>query len=320
MTKKPLKVIAGDPKNPLIINDIKIPCFVLENETRVITRNSLSSAFNSIKGGRDERAGAIDKPSNIVLPKNKEESEKNIVNLPRFLTRKWIQPFISDELMQVLNTPLLMDNPYGGGVMYGWDVSILVKICSAILDSKDAGVTTRRQENIVNRASAIMKGIALVGIVALVDEATGYQDIRSKKSLAEILEKFIAKELRPWIKTFPDEFYIELSRLWGYEKPKKGSSRPKFFASLTNKLIYKELAPGVLEELQRLNPILENGNRSKKHHQLLSENFGVIKLREQITRVVTLLEVAQSKDHFNMLYESRYGSGQLFIDFYYRGY
>jgi len=39
-----------------------------------------------------------------------------------------------------------------------------------------------------------------VGIIALVDEATGYQRLREELALASILEKFIAKEPQPWTK------------------------------------------------------------------------------------------------------------------------
>ena len=48
-----------------------------------------------------------------------------------------------------------------------------------------------------------MRGLARVGIIALVDEATGFQRIREERALATILEKFIAKEIQPWAMTFP---------------------------------------------------------------------------------------------------------------------
>jgi hypothetical protein len=39
------------------------------------------------------------------------------------------------------------------------------------------------------------------------DEATGYQRDRARDALEKILEEFIAKELRPWVPTFPDAYY-----------------------------------------------------------------------------------------------------------------
>ena len=46
------------------------------------------------------------------------------------------------------------------------------------------------------------RSLAKVGIVALVDEVTGYQDARAKDALAKFFEAFVAKELQPWVKTF----------------------------------------------------------------------------------------------------------------------
>ena len=35
MSTEPLEVIAGAPDRPLVIGDIEIPCYVVEDETRV---------------------------------------------------------------------------------------------------------------------------------------------------------------------------------------------------------------------------------------------------------------------------------------------
>ena len=121
--------------------------------------------------------------------------------------------------------------------------------------------------------------------------------------------------MRPWSKEFPDAYYEGIYKLWKYDRPDTQTNHPQFIAQLTNKFIYKPLAPGVLEELQRLNPILENGTRKDKLHQYLSKNFGVIKLREHIIRVVTLFEVATSKENFYRMFQKRFGTGQTYMEF-----
>jgi len=63
----------------------------------------------------------------------------------------------------------------------------------------------------------LIRGLARVGIIALVDEATGYQEVRARQELQRILEAYVQAELRPWIKTFPDEFFKEIYRLQGWE-------------------------------------------------------------------------------------------------------
>jgi hypothetical protein len=51
---------------------------------------------------------------------------------------------------------------------------------------------------------------ARVGIIALVDEATGYQEVRDHEALQEILKRYISEELLVWVRTFPMEFTTPL--------------------------------------------------------------------------------------------------------------
>jgi hypothetical protein len=66
-----------------------------------------------------------------------------------------------------------------------------------------------------------------------------------------------------WL-SFPTEYYENLFRLRGLEFPRDSVKRPKYFGHLTNDIIYKRLAPGVLEELKNVTPKLPSGRR--KHH------------------------------------------------------
>jgi hypothetical protein len=91
------------------------------------------------------------------------------------------------------------------------------------------------------------------------DEATGFQKDRAANALAEILEKFIAKELRPWVATFPNEYYEQLFRLRGLDFPRDSVKRPRYFGHLTNDIIYARLAPKVLEELKSATPRAPDG-------------------------------------------------------------
>jgi hypothetical protein len=67
-----------------------------------------------------------------------------------------------------------------------------------IIDADQKGALPKHLKRIAERAATLQHGFATVGIIALVDEATGYQDVRERDALAKILEKFVAKELRPW--------------------------------------------------------------------------------------------------------------------------
>jgi hypothetical protein len=55
------------------------------------------------------------------------------------------------------------------------------------------------------------------------------------------------EELQPYVPTFQDDYYREIFRLRGLEFPQDTVRRPQYFGSLTNDIVYKRLAPGVLE-------------------------------------------------------------------------
>ena len=150
----------------------------------------------------------------------------------------------------------------------------------------------KQQEHIAEQCEILVRGLARVGIIALVDEATGFQKDRAKDALARILEAFIAKELRPWLKTFPPDFYQEMFRLRGMDYSSDTVQRPRYFGLLTNDMVYDRLAPGVLEQLKRVNPKGEVGRRKHRHFQWLTSNLGYPKLREHLGAVVATMRLS----------------------------
>ena len=100
-----------------------------------------------------------------------------------------------------------------GGRAYGYEATVLVELCEAILAARAAGVLQPQQKNIAQKCEIIVRGLARVGIVALVDEATGFQEVRKRDALHKILEAYIAPELMPWTRRFPPSFYKEMFRV-----------------------------------------------------------------------------------------------------------
>ena len=89
-------------------------------------------------------------------------------------------------------------------------------------------------------AKSLIRGFATVGIIALVDEATGYQDIRVKNALEEILNKFLLEDAKKYAVTYPLELYKQWFRLNGWEwKPENAQKRPSVIGTWTKDLIYK---------------------------------------------------------------------------------
>lgn len=269
-----LRATHDSEDHPLKIGGVEIDCYVLEDKTRVVSQRSMLRALSLTRGGARHEA----------------EQSRVGAELPRFAALMWLKPFISNELEAALSNPILFRGPTG--TAYGYPATILADICDAILKARDAGATGLRQQGIVQQADLLVRGFARVGIVALVDEATGYQADRARDALAKILEAFIAKELQPYVETFPVAYYEHIFRLRGLEFPNGTVRRPKYFGTLTNDIVYKRLAPKVLEELKRVK--IEEGKPRDKLFQRLTSNIGYPKLREHLGSVVTIMKLSKN--------------------------
>ena len=287
MEKQLLEVIAGSLEKPLVIGEVKISCFVLSNKARVISQQGLRDALGFSRRGGPKSTGAEISNANGDSPKFSKEKAITDVNLPGFLSSNWLRPYISEELLGVLKSPIRFNYR---GLTYGYPATILADLCEAILEAEMDGATTSRQAEFVRRSHLLMTGFARVGVIGLVDEATGYQEVRENLALAQILEQYIADDLQKWNKTFPKEFYEEIYRLQGWEYPPKGGNFPQFLGHYTNHIVYSRIAPGVLKELRDKNPTLPSGNRAVKHHQYLTPNYGHPKLREHLASVIALMK------------------------------
>ncbi len=229
--------------------------------------------------------------------------------LELFVSRKSVNPYIPNDLAERFANPIPFTMPDGVRA-HGFDAILLADLCEAVLKAREAGALQKQQLGIAAKCEILVRGFARVGIVALVDEATGYQRDRAKDTLAKILEAWIAKELQAWVQTFPAEFYEQMFRLRGLEFPRESVQRPRYFGLLTNEIVYKRLAPGVLAELQRVTPRNEVGRPTVKFFQSLTSNVGYPKLKEHLGAVVALMKISKTWGGFlNVLNEHypRYG-------------
>ncbi len=271
MAKKPLKVIAGAPDKPLVIGSIEIPCYVLEGEQRVLSQRGLTAGI-----GLNPGAG---------------------FRMPQFLASKAIKPFVNKRLRPALDDPIVFQNPAGGGNAYGYPAEIIEHIIDAIIDAERVGSLPERYASIAERMHVLNRGLRRIGIIGLVDEATGYQEVRARKALATILENFISDEVQPWKKTFPYEFYKQIFKLKGWPGP-DGVKRPSVIGHYTNDIVYKRVAPGVFDELKKLNPALSGGGRKWRNHQWFKPDPGYIKLNQHIAAVIALMKASANWDKF----------------------
>jgi hypothetical protein len=217
--------------------------------------------------------------------------------MPPFLAAANLKPFIHHELSGS-TAPVLFRNPTTGTRGFGYDALLLPMVCEVYLEAKEANALTSQQSHIADACKILYRGLARVGIVALVDEATGYQEDRARDALAEILRAFISEELRKWVKTFPDAYFRELCRLKGIPVSRVAAKRPQYIGHLTNDIVYKRLAPGVLQELQRITPKSAGGRRKYRFHQRLTDEIGHPKLRDHLVAVITLMKAFDDWSYF----------------------
>ena len=152
--------------------------------------------------------------------------------------------------MVPLISPLQYRPKHGGRTAFGYDATLLPRICEVILDADKAGVIKSTQKPVAEMAGILIRAFARVGVIALVDEATGYQRERDRDELNRILEAYIAKELLPWAKRFPDEFFKQAFRIHGWEYRQGSVRSPRYLGKLINKTVFEPMPPGVLKDSQ----------------------------------------------------------------------
>jgi hypothetical protein len=279
--KVPRATHTGD----LTIGEVRIPCAVLEDGTRVLTQWGFLRAI-----GRSGRPAA--------------GRGSDVEKVAPFLALDNLKPYISKELNDSTK-PIVFVTPRGVKA-YGYKAEVLPQVCEVYLKARDNGVLLKTQEKFARACDALMRGLAHVGIIALIDEATGYQEIRDRKALQEILERFLLKEYAAWAKRFPDEFYKQMFRLKDWQWRGMRVNRPSVVGHYTNDLVYARLAPGVLKELQRLNPADNEGHRSAKHHQFLTADIGHPALQAHLYGVIGLMRAATTWDQFHRMLQRAY--------------
>lgn len=264
--------------------DIKIECYVMDNDERVL---SLRGAART-----------------IGLSGNGSQA------LARNLNSQWIAPYLSEKLRAWLEKanqnqlPIYKGNK--GRNFLPFEASLFVDLCTAYVDAMHDGVLqTEKQIQIAKRLYAIMTAFAKTGLVAVIDEVTGYQADRDREALQKVLAAYISEELLPWAKRFPDEFYKQMFRLKGWKY--KGKAKTPYAGKLTNEYIYHYLPKGVLEELKNKTPKSQAGNRTNRFHQHLTENTGLPNLDKQLQQTIALMKASDTWEEFDKLFKKAMG-------------
>ena len=256
----------------------KLPCAVIRGPKGIQRVLSETGITNAILGGR---SGAS---------KRLKAAAEDGSTVPLFLASGNLKPFIPRELEEGPLVPI--DYLDGDRIVRAYEASILPAICEVWLRARKAGELKPSQMNRVHAAELLLVALAQTGIVALIDEATGYEKIRPQNALQVYLDKIIRQKLAVWAKKFPDEFYENIYTLKGWKWPGMQKNRFSVVAQYTRDLVYERLGHGVLAELERKEPVRDNGQRSHKLHQWLTDDIGDPMLAQHLHALMVLQRLA----------------------------
>lgn len=263
---------------------IDVECYVLNDEakTAVISQRGMGAALKLGEGGR---------------------------SLPRFVEGKIISEALGVGLLKKIGKPLIFQGPPVVGnspsasQVYGYDVTILIDVCKAIVSAEADGKLLKSQANIAKQAHVILNASAKAGIKGLVYALSGYDATREE--VVQAFKFYVREEAREYEKEFPDQLYEEWYRL--YELPRPERNKPWKFKHLTLDQVYKPLAKssGKILQLTQVQRSTSN-ERYKKLHQFLSE-IGVKALRQQLGQLLGIARISKSQDEYESHFQTLFG-------------
>jgi len=272
-------------KDEIDLAGFKLPCYVLNDGTRVLSSRGMQDALKMTDEDDKQSSGG---------------------KLVQNLSQKSLQPFINVEKTSVHFEPIICYD--GDKKINGYEATVLSDICNIYLEARRNIHLSPRQKIIADQCEILMRSFAKVGIIALIDEATGYQYEREKAELQAILKVFISEEILKWQETFQIDFYKQIFRLWNIPFTARSiKKKPQFIGYLTNQLIYKNLPKGsfVLSKLKEKTPRTKGGHPRYKLHQSLKET-GREALKKVIYTVEALASISKDKNQFLRLVKEKY--------------
>jgi hypothetical protein len=303
MTTTPMKAIHKTlSTGKLDLKGVDIPCAVIEGPDkkpiRVLSRRQFQACI-----GMTRTAVLADDP---------------VTGLPPFLTHENLKPSIPRNLEELL-APLWYKEPRRGLLASGYRAELLPAVCKIYTMTFRQKSLLPEQEAIFLRCLEIQEAFANLGIIALVDEATGYQEQRERDELQKLITLYLLDVPGPWQTTFSHEYYQEAYRLHKLKYQAGQTSHPPIIGAFTKRAIYDWLPPGVYEELCRRNPRVpsEHGSRRiRKHHQHLTKDIGREQIIAQLRIVLYLMRASGSLERFWTLLESGRPYSQVVMPFY----
>lgn len=267
----------------LPIGEVSIDVYVLWDRRRLVAKRAMAKAL----GLKSEGGNAFLKT----------------------LSGKTIGSIIPENLWEQINNPIVF-KPLFGDPAHGYEAAVLIEVCDALMDARDRLLPTQRF--LARQAEFIVRSAAKVGIIALIDEATGFIEDKRREEYRALWQEFIREEFRQWEGAeFPDDIFDMMYRLYGLKRLNPSSTKnPRFFSKFLRKYIYVPLANsngGILETLEEKNPVVyANGGRRYKLFQFLSDEIGLPALRQHLWQVVGIGRSVRTKEQFDRAFYSAF--------------
>lgn len=225
------------------------------------------------------------------------------LNLPIFLNASNLKPFIPSEMEKWVE-PIYFKKG-SGKPKPGYDYRVLTSACETYLRARDQNALSKDQMELAKSCEMLMRSFSQVGLVSLIDEVSGYQEIRDRNALQILLDKYLRAEFAEWAKRFPDEFYKQIFRLNNWKFGEIAHKRPSIIGKYTNDVVYSRLLPELVDELEIRNPKNEKGYRESNHHQWLND-VGNTDLNAHIRGVVAIMKATSTWKEFKELLDKIY--------------
>jgi hypothetical protein len=246
-----------------------VQCHVLDDERRIISQSDFSEILE-LDGKVSERGAQV-----ASLLGHRAMASESI-----------------SRLIEALRQPVVFRTASGSAAS-GFEGALVVDYCHAVLRARQQRLIGGPLiERYCVAAENLLLSVSKVGIVALIDEATGYQHARPRKALQELLDRYLRHHWAAWAKRFPDDFYVEMFRLKKWDWKGMKVQRPAVVGHYTNDLVYSRLAPAILDELRKRNPTDEQGRRKRRHHQWLTDDVGHPALSHHLHTVIAFMRAS----------------------------
>lgn len=281
------KILRADFSGTLEFGGLSLPCYVLEDSRRVF----------SVRG----MLGSLGYPTS--------SNPDNIFHGPS------VQPYMMAHGDPYNNSNVVSFQPPSGAPANGYDVEKFMDICHAYSEAYDGGGLQGRTLQAALMANAIIRACSKIGIIALVDEATGYQYVRDDNALQFKLKLYLADEMRAWEKTFPDELWRQFAKLTNFSG-EVVKNRPRYWGKLVMDYIYRCLDEDVAEYLKENKP---QPQRGRNYHQWFNDDYGYKKLMEHIYQVIGFAKACSTMEEFKQKMEHEYKGKPLQLDFFANG-